>query len=41
VLEVPLDAETSSETVTLRGKLTGELDQMVRTFKLNAQIQPH
>jgi len=41
VLEVPLDASTSTETVTLRGKLTGELDQMVRTFKLNAQIQPH
>ncbi|HUS30076.1 MAG TPA: hypothetical protein VMZ53_16330 [Kofleriaceae bacterium] len=37
VLEVPLDADTS-EPVTLRGKLTGELDQIVRTFKLNAQI---
>jgi hypothetical protein len=38
VLEVPLDAEPTTEPVTLRGKLTGELDQIVRTFKLNAQI---
>jgi len=40
LVEVPLDAETSS-TLTLRGKLTAELDQMVRSFNLNAEIQPH
>lgn len=39
VVEVPFDAE-SSEVVTLRGKLTAELDQIVRTFKLDADIQP-
>jgi hypothetical protein len=41
VLEVPLDGEPSAQTVTLTGKLTGELDQIVRTFKLNAQITTH
>jgi hypothetical protein len=40
LVEVPLDAE-SSDTLTLRGTLTAELDQIVRSFKLNAQIQPH
>ena len=30
VVEVPLDAE-STEALTLRGKLTAELDQIVRT----------
>jgi hypothetical protein len=40
VLEIPLDTE-SSETLTMTGKLTAELDQIVRTFRLNAQIQPH
>ena len=40
LVEVPLDAETTS-TLTLRGTLTAELDQMVRSFKLNAEIQPH
>lgn len=39
VVEVPLDAE-SSEPLTLRGRLTAELDQIVRTFKLAADIQP-
>jgi hypothetical protein len=39
VVEVPFEAE-SSEVVTLRGKLTTELDQIVRTFKLDADIQP-
>jgi hypothetical protein len=39
VLEVPLDAEPSAkEPISLQGKLTGELDQIVRTFKLNARI---
>jgi len=40
VVEVPLDAE-STEALTLRGKLTAELDQIVRTFKLAADIAPH
>ncbi|HEY5924053.1 MAG TPA: LEA type 2 family protein [Kofleriaceae bacterium] len=40
VVEVPLDAE-SDDTLMLRGTLTAELDQVVRSFKLNAQIQPH
>lgn len=38
VLEVPLDAEPSADPISLKGKLTGELDQIVRTFKLNARI---
>ena len=40
VVEVPLDAE-ATDTLTLRGTITAELDQIVRSFKLNAQIQPH
>jgi hypothetical protein len=40
VVEVPLDAE-ANDTLMLRGTLTAELDQVVRSFKLNAQIQPH
>lgn len=40
VLEVPLEAEPS-EALTLRGRVTAELDQLVRTFKLDADIQPH
>lgn len=40
VLEVPLDAE-SSESLQLRGRLTAEVDQIVRTFKVSAQIRPH
>ena len=40
VLEVPLDAE-SSEELTLEGRVTAELDQYVRTFTVEAQIQPH
>ena len=40
VVEVPLDAE-ANESLTLHGTITAELDQMVRSFKLNAQIQPH
>jgi len=40
VVEVPLDAE-SSDTLMLRGTITAELDQVVRNFKLRAQIQPH
>lgn len=40
VLEVPLDTE-SSEPLELTGKLTAELDEYVRTFTVEAQIQPH
>jgi hypothetical protein len=40
LLEVPLEADTTT-TLTLRGTLTAELDQMVRSFKLDAEIQPH
>ena len=40
LVEVPLDAETDN-LLTLRGTLTAELDQMVRSFKLSAEIQPH
>ncbi|MDB4953568.1 MAG: hypothetical protein JWO36_1137 [Myxococcales bacterium] len=40
VLEVPLDAE-SSRPMTLRGRLTAELDEIVRIFQVDAQIQPH
>ena len=43
VVEVPLDLEQgeATETLTLRGKVTAELDEMVRTFRLSADIQPH
>lgn len=40
VVEVPFDAE-STETLTLEGRVTTELDQYVRTFTVAAQIQPH
>lgn len=40
VLEVPLDAE-SNEPLQLRGKVTAEQDEYVRTFRVAAQIQPH
>jgi hypothetical protein len=41
VVEVPLDtASQSDRAVTLRGKLTAELDEIVRIFKVSAEIQP-
>lgn len=40
VLEVPLDT-TASGPMTLRGKLTTELDQIVRIFTVSAQVAPH
>lgn len=41
VVEVPLDGATQPDkAVTLRGKLTAELDQIVKIFKLSAEIQP-
>jgi hypothetical protein len=39
VVEVPLDV-ASDESLTLRGKLTAELDQIVRIFKVSAQLAP-
>ena len=43
VVEVPLDLDPgqTTEALTLRGKVTAELDQIVRTFRLAADIQPH
>lgn len=40
IVDIPLDAD-ATETLTLRGKLTAELDDLVRSFKVSAQIQPH
>ncbi len=40
IVDIPLDAE-ATETLTLQGKLTAELDDLVRSFKVSAQIQPH
>jgi LEA14-like dessication related protein len=40
VVEVPLDTD-STAAMTLQGVLTAELDQIVRTFPVNAQINPH
>ena len=40
VVEVPLDSE-SQRPMTMRGELTAELDQIVRSFAVSAQIQPH
>jgi hypothetical protein len=41
VVEVPLDATPQpDETLTLRGKLTAELDQIIRTFKVSTKLAP-
>jgi hypothetical protein len=40
VVEVPLDDE-QARPLTLQGVLTAELDQIVRTFQVEAQIAPH
>lgn len=40
IVDIPLEAE-ANETLTLQGKLTAELDDLVRNFKVSAQIQPH
>jgi LEA14-like dessication related protein len=39
VVEVPLDS-ASTQAMTLQGKLTAELDEIVRIFKVSAEIQP-
>lgn len=40
VVEVPLDS-SSDKPMTLQGTLTTELDQVERTFPVQAQIAPH
>ncbi len=40
VVEVPLDSE-STKPLTLFGVLTTELDQIVRTFQVEAQVTPN
>jgi hypothetical protein len=43
IVEVPLDIAddgTPPQQLTLRGRLTAELDEIVRTFKVSAQIEP-
>ena len=40
VVEVPLDGDVG-KPMTLQGVLTAELDQIVRTFQVEAQISPH
>jgi LEA14-like dessication related protein len=40
VVEVPLDS-ASDKPMTLQGTLTTELDQVERTFPVQAQIAPH
>ena len=41
VIEVPLEGDADADSLTLRGKLTAELDEVARTFEVDAQIQPH
>ena len=40
VVEVPLDNEPTRPMV-LEGTLTAQLDEIVRSFQVKAQIQPH
>jgi hypothetical protein len=41
VVEVPLDSDSNQRPMELEGTLTAELDQIVRIFRVSAQIQPH
>jgi hypothetical protein len=44
VVEIPLDsapASSNGQPMTLYGKLTAELDQIVQSFSVSAQIAPH
>lgn len=46
VVEVPLETADSEPggakgNVTMFGTVTAELDQIVRSFKVSAQVQPH
>lgn len=40
VVEVPLNTDPPGTPMTLSGKLTAQLDEIVRTFQVFAQIQP-
>jgi LEA14-like dessication related protein len=40
IVEVPLD-RPATKPMKLEGKLTAELDQIVRIFQVSAQIAPH
>lgn len=41
VLEIPLDATPAQpQPLTLSGRLTAELDQIIETFAVSAQVQP-
>ena len=40
VVEVPLDLDAAEGAVTLNGKLTTELDEIVRIFPVTAQVKP-
>jgi hypothetical protein len=39
-VEVPFDTAVEKAT-TLQGTLTGEIDQIVHTYPVEAQIAPH
>jgi len=43
VVEVPFDSTANDATtaMTLKGKLTAELDEIVRIFKVSAAVDPH
>jgi LEA14-like dessication related protein len=40
VVEVPFDGESANTPLTLRGKLTAELDQIIQIFKVSAEFKP-
>src|SRR5262245_54494525 len=40
VVEIPLDSVPDETPVTLSGKLTAELDQIVRIFRVKAAVNP-
>jgi LEA14-like dessication related protein len=40
IVEIPVDTD-SEKPMTMTGQLTAELDEIVRTFQVSAQIQPH
>lgn len=40
VLEVPLSAEVPTRSLTLSGTLTAELDAIMRSFEVSAQVRP-
>lgn len=40
VVEIPLDTQAPDKPMTLRGRLTAELDAIVRTFEVSTIVQP-